>query len=107
MNRLSEQISIVVIARNRAQSMEQSLKRLTTLHEPVPVIIVDNYSEDDTVQVVREKYPEVDLLQLPENYGSAGRNIGVERARTPYIAFADDDSWWREDALWAAPMYFE
>jgi GT2 family glycosyltransferase len=107
MNRLSEQISIVIIARNRAQSLEQSLKHLTTLREHVPVIIVDNHSEDNTVQLVREKYPEVNLLQLPENYGSAGRNIGVERARTPYIAFADDDSWWREDALRAATVYFE
>lgn len=107
MNRLLEQISIVVIARNRAHSLEQSLKHLADLREPVPVIIVDNHSEDETVQVVREKYPEVELLQLPENCGSAGRNIGVEWARTPYIAFADDDSWWREDALRVATTYFE
>lgn len=107
MSKLSEHISLVIIARNRAKSLEQSLKHLTTLREPVPVILVDNHSEDDTVQLVREKYPQVDLLQLSENYGSAGRNIGVERARTPYIAFADDDSWWREDALRAAIAHFE
>lgn len=107
MNRLSGQISIVIIARNRAQSLEQSLKHLTSLRESVPIIIVDNHSEDDTVQIVRKHYPDVDLLQLSENYGSAGRNIGVEYARTPYVAFADDDSWWREGALRAATAYFE
>ena len=107
MNKLSEKISLVIIAKDRARSLETSLKHLTTLQESVPIAVVDNHSEDDTVEVVRKKYPGVDLLQLPENHGSAGRNIGVEHARTPYIAFADDDSWWKDGALQAAITYFE
>lgn len=106
-NKLSEKISIVIIARNRARSLEISLQKLRSLPEPVPIIVVDNHSDDDTAWLVHTHYPEVRLLQLPENYGSAGRNIGVEQVRTPYVAFADDDSWWADDAFSTAIGYFE
>lgn len=104
---LSEQISLVIIARNRARSLEKSLQHLTSLREPVPIIVVDNNSEDDTVQIVSKQYPTVELIQLAKNYGPVGRNIGVEHAKTPYVAFADDDSWWEDGALKAAAAYFE
>lgn len=104
---LSEKISIVILARNRAQSLEKTLHKLTSLPECIPVIVVDNHSEDNTASLLRNKYPHVDLISLPENYGAAGRNIGVEQARTPYIAFADDDSWWKYDAFQTAIGYFE
>jgi N-acetylglucosaminyl-diphospho-decaprenol L-rhamnosyltransferase len=106
-NALSEKISIVIIARNRAHTLATALQRLLSLHEPVPTIVVDNHSDDDTVQVISKNYPDVTLIQLPENYGSAGRNIGAEYAQTPYVAFADDDSWWADGALSASVAYFE
>jgi N-acetylglucosaminyl-diphospho-decaprenol L-rhamnosyltransferase len=104
---LSEKISIVIISRNRAQSLESSLKKLTLLRDPVPIIVVDNNSEDNTVQLVQKEYPDVELIHLPDNYGSVGRNIGVEHAKTPYVAFTDDDSWWEDGALKTAIAYFE
>jgi GT2 family glycosyltransferase len=104
---LSEKISVVIIARNRVHALEASLQKLLALREPVPIIVVDNHSEDETVQVVRANYPEVTLIQLPENEGSAARNAGVQQAHTPYIAFADDDSWWEDGALRTAVSYFE
>lgn len=104
---LAEKISIVIIARNRACSLETTLQKLISLHEPVPIIVVDNHSDDDTQHMVNSKYPDVTLIQLPENYGSAGRNIGVEHAQTPYIAFADDDSWWEDGAFRTSVTYFE
>lgn len=104
---LAEKISLVIIARNRAAALETSLRKLSSLPERVPIIVVDNHSEDGTPQMVRAKFPEVALLSLPENCGSAGRNRGVEHARTPYIAFADDDSWWESGALGRAVTCFE
>jgi GT2 family glycosyltransferase len=39
------------------------------------------------------------VVSLHANLGAPARNLGVERARTPYVAFADDDSWWASGAL--------
>ncbi|GCE09418.1 glycosyltransferase family 2 protein [Dictyobacter aurantiacus] len=106
-NTLADEISIVIISRNRAHSLDATLQKLLSLHEPVPIIVVDNHSEDETIQLVSSRYPDVTLIQRAENDGSSARNIGAKHARTPYIAFADDDSWWEDGALRAAVTYFE
>jgi GT2 family glycosyltransferase len=36
---------------------------------------------------------------LEENRGAAARTVGVELAKTRFVAFCDDDSWWAHGAL--------
>jgi GT2 family glycosyltransferase len=49
----------------------------------------------------------VRVIELPENIGAPARNVGVEAATTPYVAFADDDSWWSPGTLEAAADVFD
>jgi N-acetylglucosaminyl-diphospho-decaprenol L-rhamnosyltransferase len=92
-------ISIVIITRDRRPDLLEALGHLAGLPEQPPVIVVDNASGDGTPDAVRERFPAVELVALRENRGPAARNLGVERARTPYVAFNDDDSWWEPGAL--------
>jgi GT2 family glycosyltransferase len=89
-----DRVTVVIATRDRWSDLEQTLP-----HHEAPVILVDNGSSDGTPDRVRERYPHVDVVELPENRGAVARNIGVERAATPYVAFADDDSWWTPGAL--------
>jgi GT2 family glycosyltransferase len=82
-------VTVVVASRNRRDDLLASLPR----HE-APVVLVDNASTDDTVAAVRDAHPEVTVLTLPRNVGARARTVGVERAGTEFVAFADDDSWW-------------
>jgi GT2 family glycosyltransferase len=84
----------VVMSRNR----RDDLMRTLPLHDR-PVILVDNGSTDGTVEAVRVRHPDIDVVALDRNRGAAARNIGVELATTPYVAFADDDSWWARGAV--------
>ncbi len=93
----SDRATVVVMTRDRWPDLQRSLPR----HE-APVILVDNGSSDETPRLVREHFPHVDVVELGSNHGSVARNVGVQRARTPYVAFADDDSWWAPGALQAA-----
>lgn len=92
-------VSVVVATRNRREQLTAALERLRALPEQPPVIVVDNASTDGTVAMVRRDYPEVEVVPLDRNAGAAGRNAGVARARTPYVAFCDDDSTWEPGAL--------
>jgi GT2 family glycosyltransferase len=94
-------ITIVVATRNRKDDLLRSLPR----HE-APVLLVDNGSTDDSVAAVRAAFPRLEIIELPRNVGAVARNIGVQRARTPLVAFADDDSWWAPGALARAAEAF-
>jgi len=92
-------VTVVVITRDRARELAHALPRLLALEERPRVIVVDNASRDDTVESVRRLFPAVSLVALECNLGAAARNIGCGYARTPYVAFSDDDSWWSDGAL--------
>jgi GT2 family glycosyltransferase len=86
-------VTTVVMTRDRWPTLEHSLPR-----HPGPVVLVDNGSTDGTPSLVAEHFPDIEVVALGKNLGAVARNIGVRRARTPYVAFADDDSWWAPGA---------
>ena len=76
-----------------------------------PIILVDNASTDDSVQVVNRlaarSAGRIEVVALAENLGAVGRNVGVARCSTPFVAFCDDDSWWEPDATTIAEELFD
>lgn len=57
------------------------------------VLVVDNASTDGSRALVRERYPEVRLLELPENRGlTGGVNVGIREARGEHLAFLNNDT---------------
>ncbi|WP_436888662.1 glycosyltransferase family 2 protein [Nocardiopsis dassonvillei] len=95
-------VTVVVATRDRSQELCRTLSRLGGLDPRPPVVVVDNGSTDGTAEAVRERFPWVRLLHRTRNLGCAARNVGAARARTPYVAFCDDDSWWEPGSLEAA-----
>jgi GT2 family glycosyltransferase len=91
-------VTVVIATRDRRDSLLRSLARLDTPGGP-PVVVVDNGSADGTGDAVRAAHPRVTVLELPANAGAVARTDGVRVAATPYVAFADDDSWWEPGAL--------
>ena len=83
------EVAVVVASRDRRTELLATIPR----HE-APVVLVDNASTDGSVEAVRTAHPEVTLITLDRNRGAAARTVGVARAGTPFVAFADDDSWW-------------
>jgi GT2 family glycosyltransferase len=91
----SGRVSVVLLTYNCGQRLGPILDRLEALS--VPLVAVDNASADDTVQVLRDRG--IEPIELPENIGAAARNVGVQRAPTPYVAMCDDDGWFEADGL--------
>ncbi|WP_201308941.1 glycosyltransferase family 2 protein [Puerhibacterium puerhi] len=95
-------VSVVVMSRDRRDDLAASM-----LRHRAPVVFVDNASADGSPEVVRRVRPDARVVRLRENVGAVARNVGVREAATPYVAFADDDSWWAPGALAAAADLLE
>ncbi|MGK5641661.1 glycosyltransferase family 2 protein, partial [Streptomyces sp. URMC 126] len=100
-------VGVVIITRDRLPRLLRTLHHLARLPEEPPVVVVDNGSRDGTPAAVRERYPHVRVLETGRNLGAVGRNVGVAALDTPYVAFADDDSWWEPGSLAAAAGLFD
>ncbi|HUP06436.1 MAG TPA: glycosyltransferase [Caldimonas sp.] len=92
-------VTVVVLTHNRPEELARTLERLTGLPERPRIVVVDNGSSADTAARVCSAFPDAELVRSHANVGAAGRNLGVARVTTPYVAFCDDDTWWEPGAL--------
>lgn len=90
-------VSIVVLNYNRPKDTIECLDFLKKINYPnFEIIVVDNHSRDDSCQQIREKFPEVMIIENQENYGYAqGNNIGIRKAiglSSDYIMILNNDT---------------
>jgi GT2 family glycosyltransferase len=93
-------VTIVVVAHSVRDELERCFASIAD-HAGLPVhtILVDNASEDDTVDWVRGAHPKVEVVPLQANLGVAARDHGLRRSRSPYTMFLDSDAALTPDAL--------
>ncbi len=57
------------------------------------VLVVDNGSTDGSLEIIRQEYPEVQVIALPENTGFCHAvNVGILAAETPYVLLLNNDT---------------
>src|SRR5277367_5852284 len=70
---------------------------------PLEILVIDDCSTDNTVEVVRalgREIPSLRLLSTPANGGpSAARNVGLRAAKADWIALLDSDDAWKPGRL--------
>lgn len=93
--------SIVIPHWNGKKFLQTCLDALRNQsYESIEVIIVDNNSHDGSQQYIKDNYPEVKLIELPENRGFTGAcNAGMETAQGDFIALLNNDT--EADSKWA------
>jgi glycosyltransferase involved in cell wall biosynthesis len=86
-------IAAVIVTWNRKEDLLKAIESLKAQTYPFKQIIVaDNGSTDGTVDAVRERYPDVLVLPLGDNYGAChGRNMGTREVRCDLAYYLDDD----------------
>lgn len=92
-------ISIIIPTRNRGsllRSAIESVWRQKWDTEKTEIIVIDNWSTDDTPEVVerlKARSPcRIEYMKTPANLGPAfSRNMGVANARGEYVVFLDSD----------------
>jgi glycosyltransferase involved in cell wall biosynthesis len=82
-------ISFVVPTRNSARTLESCLRSLRTqTHPDIEIVVVDNESTDDTVDIARRL---ADAFATCTRERSAQRNEGTARSTGDVVVFVDSD----------------
>ena len=87
-------VSVVVVTWNGLRYLDDCLRALEAqAGVSTETILVDNASSDGTVAYVRERFPWVRVVALPENRGFAGgNNAGAREARGQFLALLNNDA---------------
>ena len=77
------------------QSVQEGIKNIDA-----EIIVIDNNSSDDSCAMVKEKFPQINLIKNKTNTGfSKGNNIGVAQAKGEYICILNPDTVIAEDTF--------
>jgi N-acetylglucosaminyl-diphospho-decaprenol L-rhamnosyltransferase len=91
---MAAEVAIAVVSWNTRDLLDRCLRSLEPESSAgrADVWVVDNASADGSAELVRERFPRVNLIASDENIGF-GRAVNrvAERTRTPWIAAANAD----------------
>lgn len=87
-------VSVIILNYNGKKWLEKCLPSWRKeIYPAKEIIVVNNGSTDDSAAYVKEKFPEVKLLEIHPNRGFAGgNNIGVKAAKGKYVLILNNDT---------------
>lgn len=104
-------LSVVIVNYNTRQLLDDCLASLLAAEVPpngVELIVVDNASSDGSQAMVRERYPQVTLIESGSNLGfSAANNRGTAVANGRFVLFLNSDTRVGPNALTDPVAYLE
>ena len=91
----------IIVTWNNEKEIEDCLSTVSRYSpKNSKVIVVDNNSNDRTVQIIKEKFPETELIESKENLGfAAANNLALENVSSEYICYLNPDVILTEDIL--------
>ena len=104
----SVKFSIIIPTYNSAEFIGECVcSVLSQSCQDFEIIIVDNYSTDDTIDEIRKYNQEKIKIFQNKNHGVIGvsRNFGVTKSSGKYIAFLDSDDFWYKNKLQLCSEY--
>jgi len=96
------QLSVIILNYNVRYFLEQCVLSVQEAISELDaeIIVIDNNSTDDSCLMMKERFPEVKLIQNKENYGfPKGNNIAVDQAKGKYICILNPDTVVAEDTF--------
>jgi GT2 family glycosyltransferase len=87
-------VSIIVVNHNGKKFLKMCFDSLFNLNYPegkLEIIMVDNCSQDDSVDYVRKNYPNIKIIKNDINNYCRANNLGIKRAKGEYVALINND----------------
>ena len=100
-----KQVAVIILNWNGAKLLRRYLPTVLegTDAAIADVIVADNGSTDESLNVLREEFPEVKVLSFDKNHGFAGGyNLAIEQTMYPYTVLLNSDI--RTPQGWLNPL---
>ncbi len=95
-------ISVVIPCFNAERYITATIRSAMAQDWPdMEIVVVDDGSSDRSVELVRQNFPQVRMIQQPNQGVAAARNTGIAHATADWIAFLDADDIWLPGKLHA------
>jgi GT2 family glycosyltransferase len=95
-------ISVIIVSYKTIELLQQCLRsiQIKTVNVAYEIIVVDNASDDGSIEMVETEYPDVRLVASRENIGfGRGNNAGTRLATGTYCMFLNPDTVLQNNAL--------
>ncbi|MDO5825745.1 MAG: glycosyltransferase family 2 protein [Methanosphaera sp.] len=90
---MNNEVSVIIPNYNNVFLLKELLASLDTVKTPFDIIIVDNNSQDNSVDFIMENYPQIRLIVNDENMGFATAvNQAIKASNTPYLFLLNNDT---------------
>jgi len=100
---IDKKIAVVILNWNGAKLLEQFLPSIVQFSNEATIYVADNASTDASIQVIKEQFPSVKIIQNDGNYGFAnGYNLALQQVEEEYYALVNSDIEVTEN--WLAPI---
>ncbi|MBR5698438.1 MAG: glycosyltransferase family 2 protein [Prevotella sp.] len=103
-------LSVVIVSYNVKHYVAQCLLSLRRALQGIDaeVIVVDNHSHDGTVDMLREQYPEVQVVASNHNLGFArANNIAIGQSDSEYVLLLNPDTVLAEETIAECLQFME
>ena len=97
-----DKVSVIIPVYNSSKYLKECIDSVVDqTYENLEIIIVDDNSTDDSLNIIKEyKDKRIVLIQLSNNNGAAiARNEGLKRSTGRYVTFIDADDYWVLDKI--------
>ena len=87
-----KKIAIVILNWNGAKLLEQFLPSVVAYSEEAKIYVADNASTDNSIEVIKAKFPQITIIQNDSNYGFAnGYNVALQQVEEEYYCLLNSD----------------
>ena len=104
------QLSVIIVNYNVRDFLHHALVSLQKALKGIrsEIIVVDNASDDGSVEMLRKRFPSVQLLASTSNLGFArANNLALKRARGELVLLINPDTIVQEDTLAVMVKFFQ
>jgi glycosyltransferase involved in cell wall biosynthesis len=93
-------VSVIIPTYKRETYLRQAIESVAgQSYSPIEIIVVDDGSDLNYAQAICESFTNCNYLYKDNGGLSSARNFGIKNAKGTFIAFLDDDDFWRADKL--------